>query len=72
MSAGFYCSFISASEQWANVCGTKESLRVADFVLPFQGESVSYENYRATYSMKGCDFNMVPRFLKTEVREFLQ
>jgi predicted dehydrogenase len=69
VSAGFFCSFISASEQWANVSGTRESLRVADFVLPFQGEKISYENYGATYSTKGCDFNMVPRVKKTEVKE---
>ncbi|HYG21415.1 MAG TPA: Gfo/Idh/MocA family oxidoreductase [Verrucomicrobiae bacterium] len=31
-SAGFYCSFLVEKQQWANISGTRGSLRVADFV----------------------------------------
>ena len=33
-SAGFYCSFLTPSQQWVNVSGTQGWLRVDDFVHP--------------------------------------
>ena len=59
-SATFYCSFVSAHEQWANICGTRGSIRVDDFVLPFSGSTTSFETYGAAFSADGCDFKMVP------------
>ena len=38
LSAGFDCSFLLHNQQWANLAGTKGSLRVNDFVLPFAGD----------------------------------
>jgi hypothetical protein len=34
VSSGFFCSFLSAYSNWANVTGTHGYLRVPDFVLP--------------------------------------
>jgi predicted dehydrogenase len=34
VSAGFYCSFLTAYSNWVAVTGTKGHLRVPDFVLP--------------------------------------
>jgi predicted dehydrogenase len=34
ISAGFFCSFLSAYSNWVNVTGTKGQIRVPDFVLP--------------------------------------
>lgn len=68
-SAAFYCSFVTADEQWANICGEKGSLYVPDFVLPFQGHRPSYETNQTTYDVHGCDFNMQPhrrRFFVSE------
>jgi predicted dehydrogenase len=39
VSAGFYCSFRAAYQQWASVSGRNGFLRLPDFVLPFN----SYE-----------------------------
>ena len=35
VTASFYCSFRTELQQWAHVSGTKGSLSVADFVLPY-------------------------------------
>ncbi|HVM51124.1 MAG TPA: Gfo/Idh/MocA family oxidoreductase [Candidatus Acidoferrum sp.] len=43
VSGGFYCSFLTESEQWVNVGGTAGSLRVPDFVLPFAGSELAFE-----------------------------
>jgi predicted dehydrogenase len=60
VSAGFYCSFISALQQWAHVIGTQGSLRVDDFVLPFSGSDLTFEVGSAEFQVRGCDFNMDP------------
>jgi len=33
-SAGFYCSFVTESQQWVTVSGSRGTVRVADFVHP--------------------------------------
>jgi len=58
VSSGFYCSFISANEQWAQVTGDKGWLRMSDFVLPFFGNEAAFEVTRADFNVIGCDFNM--------------
>lgn len=58
VSAGFYCSFITALEQTATVTGTKGFLRVSDFVAPFHGSESSFEVNNAVHEIRGCDFNM--------------
>ena len=37
VSATFFCSFLAEIQQWANLAGTKGSLYVPDFVLPWYG-----------------------------------
>ena len=34
VSSGFYCSFLTAYRQWADISGAKGYLRVPDFVAP--------------------------------------
>jgi len=60
VSASFYCSFITENEQWANVSGTRGSLRVPDFVLPFSGTKTSFETMCPVFDIQGCDFEMNP------------
>ena len=42
-SAGFYCSFLTESQQWFNVSGAKGNLRVPDFVHPFNSYEPAFE-----------------------------
>jgi predicted dehydrogenase len=43
VSAGFYCSFIAADQQWAFVSGRKGWLRIPDFVHPFNSREPVFE-----------------------------
>jgi predicted dehydrogenase len=43
VSAGFYCSFLSALQQWAFVSGRDGWLQVPDFVHPFNGHEPAFE-----------------------------
>ena len=43
VSATFYCSFRTENEQWATVSGTKGSISLEDFVLPFYGAEAAFE-----------------------------
>ena len=69
VSAGFYCSFLSALQQWAHVIGTKGSLRVDDFVLPFSGSKSSFEAGNAEFLVSGCEFKMEPGMCRVVVPE---
>jgi predicted dehydrogenase len=69
VSSSFYCSFITENEQWANVSGTRGSLRVPDFVLPFAGTRTSFETIRPVFDVQGCDFDMQPHYRRWVVEE---
>ena len=43
VSSGFYCSFVTAYRQWADISGTKGHLRVPDFVAPVTGSETAFE-----------------------------
>ncbi|MCI0536043.1 MAG: Gfo/Idh/MocA family oxidoreductase, partial [Verrucomicrobiales bacterium] len=70
VSAGFYCSFIAELQQWAHVSGTKGSLRIADFVLPYFGNELAFEVSNPVYRVSGCDFNMEPNTRRHAVPEY--
>src|SRR4051812_27885437 len=42
VSASFHTSFVSENAEWAHVSGTKGSLVVSDFVLPFSGDDTTF------------------------------
>lgn len=42
-SAGFYCSFVAESQQWANLSGARGTVRLADFVHPRNTYEPGYE-----------------------------
>ena len=65
----FYCSFLTETEQWANVSGVHGHLRVPDFVLPFAGSEVAFETGTPVYEVRGCDFEMQPHCRRWAVRE---
>lgn len=61
VSAGFFCSFLTENQQWANVSGTKGYLHVPDFVLPYYGDELGFEVSNAEFGIDGCDFKMEDR-----------
>ncbi len=58
VSAGFYCSFLTEHQQWAHVSGTKGSLRVDDFVLPYYGNEAAFTVSNPVFDQTVCDFSM--------------
>jgi len=44
VSAGFYSSFTAPNQRWVNVSGTKGSLRVDDFVHPFNPQALTFQH----------------------------
>jgi len=70
VSAGFYCSFLTEHQQWANVSGTKGYLHVRDFVLPYFGPELSFEVSNAVFNVQCCDFNMEDHTRRVAVAEY--
>jgi predicted dehydrogenase len=58
VSADFYCSFLTETEQWARLSGTRGIVRVPDFVLPVAGSELSFEVHHTQFQVRGCDFRM--------------
>lgn len=58
VSATFYNSFRTNHQQWAHISGTKGYLSLNDFVLPYFGNSVSFETANHQFVADGCFFNM--------------
>jgi predicted dehydrogenase len=56
--ADFYCSFLTETEQWARLSGTRGILHVPDFVLPIAGAKVGFEMHHTSFQVRGCDFRM--------------
>jgi predicted dehydrogenase len=59
VSAAFYCSFITHHQQWANLSGNRGYVHVNDFVLPYKGDTATFEVSNADFVMNQCDFEML-------------
>ena len=70
VSAGFYCSFVTELQQWANIGGTRGYLDIADFVLPFAGKELTFEVRRSAFQTRGCDFRMQTEAQRIAVSEW--
>jgi predicted dehydrogenase len=58
VSASYYCSFLTETEQWVRISGTRGCLQIADFVLPVAGTEVGFEVCHSEFQVDGCDFRM--------------
>lgn len=58
VSAGFFCSFRTENQAWAHVSGSKGSVLVPDFVVPFYGCESAFEANAPQFRQVGCAFNM--------------
>jgi predicted dehydrogenase len=70
VSASFYCSFLTEHQQWAHVSGTKGSIRIDDFVLPYYGNDVAFTVSKPVFDQTVCDFNMERHESRVAVDEY--
>lgn len=70
VSASFYCSFRTQTQQWANIAGTRGQINLADFVLPFFGSETAFEVSTAVFRGGGCHFNMENHAVRFAVHEY--
>lgn len=61
ISSSYFCSFIAATQQWANLSGTKGNIYLDDFVVPCYGSEVSFMFSKMMINEYECDFNMERR-----------
>jgi predicted dehydrogenase len=54
-SAGFYCSFLTAYQQWSMISGTNGSLRIPDFVHPVNIHEPSFEVNNTEVQVPCCN-----------------
>lgn len=69
-TASFFCSFLAENQQWAHVSGTKGTVQVPDFVLPFYGAEVGFEANRPVFTVRGCRFHMESHPRRFAIREY--
>lgn len=70
VSSSFYCSFLTETEQWARISGSKGLIRMEDFVLPFFGSEVEFELSNPVFNVRGCNFNMEPHARRIRLQEY--
>lgn len=56
-SASFYCSFQTELQQWAHISGTKGSIGVSDFVLPYHGCESAFVADRPVFNVQGTRYH---------------
>ena len=69
VTASFFWSFLAEHQQWVHVSGTRGSMRIDDFVIPYCGPEVSLTFAEPHYLIEGCDFRMEPRDRAVSVGE---
>jgi predicted dehydrogenase len=70
-SAGFYSSFLTQFQQWADISGTKGYLRVADFVHTHNDLESSFEvNHRVVQVKEELDGREKPDVVAQQTRLF--
>lgn len=57
VSSSFYCSFNTELQQWAHISGTKGSIALRDFVLPYYGCESEFIADRPVFNVKGTSYH---------------
>lgn len=70
VSAGFYVSFVTHNQQWANISGSRGYLELNDFVLPFYGNEVAFRTENMDFEVTGCEFRMARHSRPHRVAEY--
>lgn len=58
VSASYFCSFLTETEQWVRLNGTRGCVQISDFVLPLAGTEAGFEVSHTDFQVNGCDFRM--------------
>jgi predicted dehydrogenase len=61
VSASFYCSFLSENQQWVHFTGTRGTVTVDDFALPWFGARTAIRLNKPVFNESGWDFNYEQR-----------
>jgi predicted dehydrogenase len=69
VSASFYCSFLTQIQQWAHISGTRGSISLQDFVLPYYGAEAAFEVSQPASAKLGCTFRMEQHIQRYASRE---
>lgn len=70
ISAGFYCSFNTGTQQWANISGTKGYIHLQDFVVGNYGNEMALTVTNAGLTQNVCDFNMEDHTRRVTIPEY--
>lgn len=70
VSATFYNSFRGNHQQWMNISGTKGYVEWKDFVLPYMGNTVSFDIANHDFVGEGCKFTMEKHLRTVSVPEY--
>jgi predicted dehydrogenase len=70
ISANFYCSFITETQQWADISGSKGRIHVNDFVVPYYANEIGYTVANGALYQKSCSFHMEERAHKVTIPEY--
>lgn len=60
LSAGFYCSFVAVSQQWAVLSGSRGTVRIADFVHPRNSYEPAFEINATEHRVLAAPQTVVP------------
>ncbi len=58
VSADYYCSFVTETEQWARISGTRGILEISDYVLPWNGPEIHFQTHHTAVEANGCNFQL--------------
>jgi predicted dehydrogenase len=70
VTASFYCSFRTELQQWAHVSGTRGSISVADFVLPYFGCEAAFVADTPKFNVKNTSYHWESHPRRVAVPEY--
>ena len=70
VTAGFYCSFLTANQQTALISGSNGYVSTQDFVLPFYDSQVKWAVHSHQLEIENCRWNFNERTLARGVNEY--
>lgn len=69
-SSSYYCSFRTELQQWGHISGSKGSLYLDDFVLPFYGSASAFTTNTPIFNVKGTRYHMESHPKRYDVPEY--
>ncbi len=70
VTAGFYCSFLTANQQTAMLSGSHGYISIDDFVLPFYGVECSWTEHAHALEIDNCRWNFGRHLRPKSVNEY--